>query len=319
MKRVLRILVTVGLLALIVRTTGGVESLVSQIASVAPAAIVVVLLLNTVNRALMAYKWLRLLAHRGQHLALVRGIKIYCSSIIWGMFLPATVGADAIRAACTVREGLPGQEVIASIAIERIIGSLATPLLAIGGLMLVRGSGHLDPRLEPVWWTSLGILVAGVAALLLVFDERFHGLLHYRLMGRWQKLKLFQLLERSHATFRSYRAARRELAIFFVLTVIENSFPIVVTWIIAQGLGVSVPFMQVAAAVPLAYLVARVPFSMGGIGVYESVFVLILAAAGVSPEDALAIALLARVLQILAWLPWWFAYVAEGGRRAVPR
>lgn len=313
MMRWIRILVTVALLVLIVRATGDVGSLARQIATISPLAIVLAIVLNTLNRALMAYKWIRLLASRGQILSLIRAIKIYCSSTIWGMLLPATVGADAVRAACTVREGVPTNEVIASIGIERILGALATPLLAVGALALLLASGDFDPRLNPVWWASVISIVVGILLLVLTFDARFHDLLHRRLMGRFQRFKVFQLLEKSHDSFRAYRSTRGELGIFFVLSLLENSFPIFVTWIIAYGLGTPVALIHLAAAVPLAYLVARIPFSIGGIGVYEGMFVLILSTAGISLEQSIAMTLTARVLQIVSWLPWWFAYMWEGG------
>jgi uncharacterized protein (TIRG00374 family) len=318
MMRWLRVLVTVGLLVLIIRATGDLGSIGGQILELSPVAIVLALVLNTLNRALMAYKWIRLLASRRQFLALGRAIKIYCSSTIWGLLLPATVGADAVRATCTVREGLPTSEVIASIGIERILGGIATPLLAVGALVLLLASGQFDPRLTPIWWISIVTIVVGMAALLISFDGRFHQLLHFQLMGRLQRFKLFQLLEKAHGALRAYRSAHGELAVFFVLTLLENFFPIFITWIIAAGLGIPVSLLHVAAAVPLAYLVARIPFSIGGIGVYETMFVLILSTAGISLEQSIAIALLARVLQIASWLPWWFMYMWEGGRRPKP-
>jgi uncharacterized protein (TIRG00374 family) len=314
MMRFLRILISIGLLILMIRMAGDVQALGRQIAALSTVAIGLALLLNTLDRALMAYKWIRLLNYRGHHMGLLRGIRIYCASTIWGLFLPATLGADSVRAACTVREGIPAREVVASIAVERIIGGLATPLLAIGGLTLIQVSGNFDPRLESVWWIALAVIALGVAALVVAFDLRFHKFLHYRLMGRVQHFRLFQLLEKAHESFYSYRSARGELGFFFLLTLAENSFPIVITWVIAQGLGISAPFVSIAAAVPLAYLAARVPISMGGIGVYETVFVLVLSAAGVPLEDSLSMALIARVLQIVSWTPWWLAYMAEGGR-----
>lgn len=314
MMRFLRIMISIGLLILMIRMAGDVQALGRQIAALSAVAIVLALLLNTLDRALMAYKWIRLLKNRGHYMGLLRGIRIYCASTIWGLFLPATLGADSVRAACTVREGIPAREVVASIAVERIIGGLATPLLAIGGLTLIQVSGNFDPRLDPVWWIALAVIALGVAMLVVAFDPRFHRFLHFRLMGRVQHFRLFQLLEKAHESFYSYRSARGEVAYFFLLTLVENSIPIVITWVIVQGLGMTVPFVSIAAAVPLAYLAARVPVSMGGIGVYETVFVLVLSAAGVPLENSLSIALLARVLQILAWIPWWLAYMTEGGR-----
>ncbi len=314
MMRFLRILISIGLLILMIRMAGDVQALGRQIAVLSPVAIFLALLLNTLDRALMAYKWIRLLNFRGHHLALLRATRIYCASTIWGLFLPATVGADSVRTACTVREGIPAREVVASIAVERIFGGLATPLLAIGGLALIRVSGNFDSRLDPVWWIALAVIALGLAALAVAFNPRFYRFLHYRLLGRVQHIWLFQLLEKAHESFNSYRPARGELGLFFLLTLAENSVPIFITWVIAQGLGIPVPFVSIAAAVPLAYLAARIPVSMGGIGVYETVFVLVLSAADVPLRDSLSIALLARVLQILSWTPWWLAYMAEGGR-----
>jgi uncharacterized protein (TIRG00374 family) len=304
----------VALLFLLVWMLGDPLALAEQMAALSLSALVVALALITLNRFLMAYKWIRLLVLRGHTLGIIRGVKIYCSSMVWGLFLPSTMGADAIRTACTVREGLPAREVIASIAIERMIGLIATPLLAIGSLMLLRGLGELDPALEPVWWASLGLLAAGLAAFLISLDRRFYELLHGRILGRFQDLRVFRLLESSHQTFRAYRSSRRELSIFFLLTILENVFPIVVTWVIGRGLGAPIDLLHLAGAVPLAYLVSRIPFSIAGIGVYEGVFVLILSATGVAVEQSLSMALLARILQIVAWLPWWLAYSLEGGR-----
>ncbi len=316
MTRFLRILVSVGLLFLLVRMLGDPAALGRQMIALSPFAVVVALALITLDRTLMAYKWIRLLVARGHALGLLRGIKVYCASTVWGLFLPATMGADAIRAACSVREGLPARVVIASIAIERMIGLVATSLLAIGSLVLLRGLGQLNPELEPVWWASLGLLAAGLVAFLVSLNERIHHLLHGRLLGRFQEVRVFRLLERSHQTLRDYRHSRRELFIFFLLTLLENAFPIVVTWVIGRGLDVPIGLLHLAAAVPLAYLVSRIPLSIAGIGVYESVFVLVLSAAGVAVEQSLAMALLARILQILCMLPWWFAYAGEAGRPA---
>jgi uncharacterized protein (TIRG00374 family) len=134
------------------------------------------------------------------------------------------------------------------------------------------------------------------------------------MLGRWQHLRLFQLIQRSHESFAAYRTGHKELVIFFLLTLLENCFPIVIIWTIGQGLGVDVGLLQVASAVPIAYFVARIPFSMGGIGVFEGVLVLVLSLTGVPADASLAMALIARVLQILSWLPWTLVYMAEGGR-----
>jgi glycosyltransferase 2 family protein len=318
MRRWLKIVVSLGLLVLVVITIGDMGGVKQQILQATWYSLVVAYLLNWGNRTIMAYKWVRLLDFRGHPLPLRQGVKIYCASALWGLFLPSTMGGDAIRAACTVREGLPAREVIASIAIERVIGALATPLLAIVSLLILRLRGHIDARLESVWWIGLCLMVGGLILFWIAVSDRFQDLVHKKMLGRFQHLKLFQLLQKSHESFAAYSTGRHELVIFFLLTIVENSFPILIFWTIGQGLGADVGLLQVAAAVPIGYFVARIPFSLGGIGVFEGVVVLVLSLANVPVDTSLAMALIARVLQILSWLPWTLVYMAEGGRAARP-
>ena len=43
-----------------------------------------------------------------------------------------------------------------------------------------------------------------------------------------------------------------------------------------------------------------------------------MALGGVPPPVALSIALAGRIVQTLAWLPWWFAYTLELGQLKPP-
>src|SRR5690606_16604305 len=83
----------------------------------------------------------------------------------------------------------------------------------------------------------------------------------------------------------------------------------------ARALEVEFNPMFVFAAVPLAILVSRLPISLDGIGVYEGIFIAIMALGGVRPADALAVSLAARALQIVVWLPWWLMLAARTGMR----
>jgi glycosyltransferase 2 family protein len=69
----------------------------------------------------------------------------------------------------------------------------------------------------------------------------------------------------------------------------------------------------VLAAVPLAILISRLPISIDGLGVYEGIFIAIMALGGVRPDDSLALSLAARLFQIVVWLPWWLMLVARIG------
>ena len=85
--------------------------------------------------------------------------------------------------------------------------------------------------------------------------------------------------------------------------------------LVAVALRVEFNPLFIFAAVPLAILVSRLPISLDGIGVYEGIFVAIMALGGVKPADALAVSLAARAFQIIVWLPWWLMLAARIGVR----
>ncbi len=69
------------------------------------------------------------------------------------------------------------------------------------------------------------------------------------------------------------------------------------------------------AAVPLAILVSRLPISLDGIGVYEGIFIAIMALGGVQPGRRAGRVAGGRALQIVVWFPWWLMLAARTGVR----
>jgi hypothetical protein len=68
----------------------------------------------------------------------------------------------------------------------------------------------------------------------------------------------------------------------------------------------------------LSILIARLPISIDGLGVYEGIFIGVMSLGGVHPDDSLALSLAARVFQIVVWLPWWLMLVARTGALGPP-
>jgi uncharacterized protein (TIRG00374 family) len=117
-----------------------------------------------------------------------------------------------------------------------------------------------------------------------------------------------------HATYIAYRDDRRNLVTFFGLTLSEQFLGILVTWFIAWGLRVEVSILYIAGVVPLACLLIQLPISIGNFGVYEGIFMLLMSLVGVSPSQAIAITLVGRILETVAWLPWYVAFAVSSGR-----
>jgi uncharacterized protein (TIRG00374 family) len=319
MKLPLKLLITSVLLGIIFWHLGGLGEVSRLIIRVSPLYVLLILLLNTADRALMTFKWTRLLRGRGVRLPLVQGMKIYCASMVWGMFLPATMGADAIRAFSTSRAGFDSNEVVASIIIERMIGFLSALFLGLIGLFLLFELNFLDARFDLIWWLGSTTLIIAAIAFAASFSQSAFDFFHGRLFCRFGNTWIMHRLRQFHSTYLAYRNNRRNLAAFSALTFSEQIFPILHTWLITRALGVEVGLFFVAGVVPLTILISRLPVSIGGLGVYDGVFILLTSLAGVSASQAIAITFAGRILQIASWLPWWMSYVMRSGSLRPPR
>lgn len=313
----LRIVISTSLIIFIVWHAGGVAEIVRILAGLHSLAIIGVFALCTADRALMSYKWARLLAARGLQLPLIKGMKIYCASMIWGMFLPTTVGADAIRGAIAMRLGFDGNEIFASITIERLIGFIVGVGFGLVGLALFRqvsDFGATAQYIDYIWPAATAILLVALLSFLLSFNHRTFSFVHDRLLGSVRRHKIARRLRQFHETYMGYHENKHTLMLFFVLTVIEQVIPIVESAWIAWGMGIKLSMIQISGVVILTHLLSRLPISIDGLGVFEGTFVLLFSFVGVSAAEALAIAVAGRILQTVSWIPWWLMHIAQGGR-----
>ncbi len=314
-----RAALSAAVLVWLVRELGGASALGEMLLELPLSAAAGVLLVFTLDRLLMTYKWLRLLRVSGEELPLLRGTQIYCAAMVWGMFLPATVGADAVRALCTRQRGVDGVRAVASILVERAVGFLASLLLGLVGLGIVSVSASLPPALDRAVWVAAAVLLVGSAVVGASLSETAYRWLDAHLYRRLGRFGALRVLGRIHESYGAYRAHRGELWIFFGLSMLEQLAPALCTWLLAAGLGLSPSPVYVAAAVAIAYVVARVPVSLGGLGVLEGVLVFLLVAGGMPGEQALAITVATRILEITSWLPWWLSFIAAAGTPRPPR
>jgi len=314
-----KLLVTTVLVGVIVWQLGGVTDVIGVMGRMHPEYIALVLLVNTADRALMTFKWIQLLRSRGMDLPFLHAMRIYCASMVWGTFLPATAGADVVRAFSTSRTGLDSNVVVSSIIIERMVGFLSALLLGLISLVLLSLSGSLDPRLRVTWFVGMLLLIGATSVFALSFNKRAFEWLETRLLYPWRENRLMQRFRHFYGIYRGYQDDKKILVVFFALTMGEQLLPILHSWLIAWGLGIEVSLLYVAGAVPLSILISRIPVSIDGLGIFEGTFILLMSLAGVSAPEAVAIAFMGRILQTASWLPWWLAHVLQTKEFRVPR
>jgi len=315
MKLWLRVALSILFVALLFTYVVDAREVVHILQRFDPSYLVLALLVVTLDRVLMTFKWTLLLRAQGYRLPLFQGVTIYCTSMVWGLALPATVGADAIRAVMVTKRGFNGTDVVTSIVIERMVGFVLALALGLASLAILRAIGVLDARFDRALYVGVAMLIGVTALLVAALDERLVNNVVARLPAAVRNSKVMIYLQRFAGAYRSLGGARSTIAKFSALTVLEQVFSVVFPWALAQGLGVPVDLLLMLGVLPISTLISRLPISFDGLGVFEAVFVGLLVLAGIDAAAALAIAISGRIIQLFAFLPWWFVHVAQAGMR----
>lgn len=231
--------------------------------------------------AVAAIRWKRVLAHLGASQPYGVLVADTLVSSTYNMLLPTNIGGDVVRALRCSRRLDRGHFAWSSVLFERLVGVVALALLAVPGLALV--PGHMRAL---GWAVAVAVLVSVVA---LVFAPApFH------LAGR-------VLASRAPVVAGVGESIADDLAGPLGKTVprLETMFWSVVYQ--ALGLGILVlvaldwgqPGMTwaIVGGVPLALILTLLPVSIAGLGVRESLFVVLLGQLGVESGRALSLAL----------------------------
>lgn len=306
-KRIASLLFSVLAIAGVLYWIGGPGALRRVLAEPRPGLLAGACLLFLLDRTLIAYKWNRLLAARGMRLRLWRVMQIYATANLTGLFVPSSVGPDALRTLLAGREDLPLNGVLASVALERALRFLSLLGFCLVAVEVLRAEGRFADLSLVADLLALG-LVAGVALLLLTFSQRFYRWLDRALPGR-VRARIAAL----HAAYLAYAAMPRILLLFLGLTLLEQSLMLTFNWLLFGALGVHLTADTVFGVLPLTVLFARLPVGGDALGVYEAAFAGLMSIAGIVPAVSVVVALSARVVRVVMLSPLLLSY---GWRRA---
>lgn len=209
--------------------------------------------------------------------------RLYLVGQFFSLFLPTSIGGDAVRAAAVARALPRAGAGISSVVLDRLfgVGALGAYLLlgaAVSPWVLSEIAAELHWNVPG--WTLWLVPVGGVAVVASL-----------RLLAR--KLDGFRrmLQDAWHSTAHLMRAPRALLRAAGLALLVQGTY--IVTWaILARALALPVPLALLAVAVPLVSLVAMLPITLSGLGLREGAWVLLLSPLGISVADAVAYSLL---------------------------
>jgi uncharacterized protein (TIRG00374 family) len=269
------------------------------------------------DRVLMAYKWNILLRAKAIWISLKDITFTYLTATFLGLFLPATVGGDALRAYAVARKGHLISDIVSSIIVERILGLLALITFVVGSIALsifVFGQTFFT-TIGDLFWTTVAAFVVLLLLLFMSLSESAWRWLS-SLLRRWSRYrrgqKLVKVLQDVYQSYLSYRHAKPALIFFLLLSFVENLFPILWSYCLSLAFNIQVPLLYFFVLVPIVLILRRLPISIDGIGIHEGAFVYFLSLFGVVQTEALLLGVATHILAVLIVLPGGILYALTG-------
>lgn len=274
-----------------------------------PAALV-----NIATIPLMAWRWQLLLDSKRIHVGIGWLTRTYFVALFFGLFLPAAVGGDAVRAIELGRRSGDAPEAVASVLIDRLVGVVSLVTLAVVGIVAGAGGSHRPLVIA----AEGGFGLAAIGVLGLLFSSRVRGLAASLLEPRGGSGRL-AAGGRYFDALHEYRHHRPTLVAVSILALVVQLARVGAIWMLSRALGLDLPAGLLLLTAPVLFAALILPVSLNGIGVREAVFVEFLRGhATASQSVALGVAFFAAgTLTALVGAAIMVERVARYGTRAV--
>jgi glycosyltransferase 2 family protein len=259
--------------------------------------------------AVGAWRWRALLHRAGVPLELSRLARIYAVSTFSATFLPSTAGGDVSRALLVARRGPQLRRAVVSILVDRLGGLAGLVALAWLALALAPDRVPDDARTLLVWAT-VALVLGSVAVLAAMLRGS-------RLLRRVVPQRLAATAQDVRAVVTEYARDPRLLTTWLVLSVAYQALIAFQLVVLARAIDVELSFATAAVALALVTLITLIPISIGGFGVREGSYVVLLGGVSIAASDATLISVLSAATLLVASLPGaWM--IMRGNVGAVP-
>jgi uncharacterized protein (TIRG00374 family) len=258
------------------------STVLASLVAVDPATMAAAVGLCFSQTLFVGFRW-HALGHRtGAFVGRWQAMRITFAAMFANQLMPTSIGGDLVRIGLLGRHGVPVGRGARTVVLDRTAG-----LLSLLTLMLVTGI-VLGEQL-PADWPVDFIKVLPVLAIVFIWaalfaGDRFADAVEARLKSAW----LAQLLRDSSRLLRSGVTT----VVILLLSYAVHSASATCIWILAQGSGVEISFMEILGFLPIVILVQLAPVSIAGWGVREGTVITLFALLGIDSAPALATSIL---------------------------
>lgn len=270
--------------------------------------------LTFVGALLTASRWRILLAAQGV-LSTTRHL-IFCwmTACFFNQFLPSTIGGDAVRIYDSWKLGATKAGAAAVIGVDRLLGLFA--LMIFGVIALYLSSLLVEQHPEIRVLVVGAAVVLGLIAAWIFFPIQSIGGIVNRLFAVLPG-KIRRIGDKFARALSVYKGRTGVLIKALALSSILQFNVILFYFLVGLALDLPITFLDYMLIIPVANVVLLLPITINGVGLREGVFVLLLAAFGVSPATSIAFAWASFVLFTLYGLLGGVVYAVRKDARQI--
>ncbi len=300
----LKAALSVGLLGVLIWNIDSEEA-ISALRQFHPGYLLLCPLLVFIDRSLNWFRIFFLLTSQKVKVRFFDIARLYWISDFAALFMPGGVAVDALRGFMLSKGTTSPRLAAAAILMERILGFLSLMSLALTGAIL--GAGKIQGLHVP-FWAILGFFPLALFLLFLVFwlGPKALRLPLFAREGLWTKIRSW--IE----AFLAYRHAKAILAKTFGISLAIQWLRIAVVFLLAAGLGLHVEAFYLFFLVPISFVTSMLPISLGGLGVQEGTYVVMLATAGIPATKSFLLAIIGTIITYGVSLPGLYLYLRFG-------
>jgi uncharacterized membrane protein YbhN (UPF0104 family) len=252
---------------------------------------VAALALMVVPVVLGALRWWLLLEGAGIHVPARDSVRPFAISFVLNLVLPTAIAGDALRTWVVGKESGRLLGAAAATVVDKLTALTCLFALAWAGYLVDRDAVP-DSVIVVFAWLTVGLLAAFAIGALAAAGVR--PILH-RLPER-----LAVMARDSWRMVRVWMGSTKFVASVVALGFVYQALVVTVLILVGKALGLDLPFALAAVSAAVVLVATLIPVSVGGLGIREGGFVLLLGQAGIDAADATLLSLLSATAVLLS-------------------
>ncbi len=266
-------------------------------------------LLLWVAHFICTLRWRLLMRPVMPSLAVPELFGIFCMGLFFNLAFPTVIGGDVVKAYYAGKPAQRFAESFATTFLDRDAGMFAMMVIACAAALTQSVTIPGVPVHLIIWGASAAFACVNLA----IFTPRLHRVFTCVL----QRANLRAIARKVDAVSGVFLAMGKNPGVLvgaLLISLANQLLVITVTWTMASGLRITLPFRYFLIFVPVITLVSMVPVSLNGMGLREYAFVSLFGAIGVDHEACLALGLLSSAVIVLSAIPGGFVYLLYRSR-----